>query len=80
MLDEYGDIPGLGGSQYASLDTVLPEKDLHVQGTTLREGGRLTFWLFNPPGRPPVLLRCGICKGDMSGHDSCPSCFSYREK
>ena len=81
MQDEYGDIPGQGGNQYATLDTVLPEKDLHHQGTIPGPGGALTFWLYNPPMvKPGVQMRCGICKGDMSGFDSCPRCFGHREK
>jgi hypothetical protein len=46
--DEYGDIPGQGGAQYATADTILPDADLHVKGTMPRSGGRLEFWLSQP--------------------------------
>ena len=46
--DEYGDIPGQGGSHYATADTILPDSDLHVKGTIPRSGGRLEFWLTQP--------------------------------
>ena len=46
--DEYGDIPGQGGNQWATMDTVLPDRDLHVAGTVLGPGGKLTFWLTAP--------------------------------
>jgi len=53
--DEYGDIPGHGGNQYATMDTVLPEANPHVGGTITRtRGGRQVteFWMTakRPPG------------------------------
>ena len=30
------------------MDTVLPEKDLHVSNTIPRSNGRLEFWLMQP--------------------------------
>jgi hypothetical protein len=50
MLDEYGDVPGESGVQYATMDTVLPDKDLHVNGT-INRGGNLEFWLTQPRPR-----------------------------
>ena len=49
--DEYGDIPGQGDSQYATMDTVLPDANLHVRGTIPRKGGRTEFWLTSPRPR-----------------------------
>lgn len=48
QVDEYGDLPGQGGTQYATMDTVLPDRDLHVGGTLRGPGERLTFWLTQP--------------------------------
>ncbi len=63
-------------NEYATLDTVSPEADLHIKGTIPRAGGKLEFWMFNPPyGKGAVKMRCGICKGDMSGFRHCPNCF-----
>lgn len=50
-LDEYGDVPGQGGSQYATMDTVIPEANPHVRGTIPGPGGRLTFWMTQPRPR-----------------------------
>jgi hypothetical protein len=50
MVDEYGDIPGQGGNQYAAIDTVIDDADPHVRGTMTR-GTSLTFWMVQP--RPP---------------------------
>ena len=36
------------GTEYATIDTILPEKDLHVRGTIPRGGGRLEFWMTTP--------------------------------
>ena len=46
--DEYGDIPGQADNQYATMDTVLPDANLHVRGTIPRSGGRLEFWMTSP--------------------------------
>jgi hypothetical protein len=48
VIDEYGDVPGQGGSQYATMDTVLPEANSHVRGTFPGTGGALTFWMMQP--------------------------------
>ncbi len=37
-------------NRWATMDTVLPEKDLHISGTVLRPNG-LTFWLTAPRPR-----------------------------
>jgi len=77
-MDEYGDIPSRGGNQFATLDTVLPESQIHHQGTYQR-GGSLEFWLFNPPKvKKSVGLRCGVCKTAMSGLKHCPRCYRHR--
>jgi len=39
------------GNEFATMDTVLPEKDLHVSGTVQGPGGKLTFWLTVPRPR-----------------------------
>lgn len=59
------------------MDTVLPEKDLHVQGTIRKGsvGNKLVFWMFNPPLVKECRVRCGICKQGMDGHRSCPNCY-----
>ena len=75
VKDEYGDIPGWGGTRYATMDTVLPEKAVHVQGTARGPGGRFIFHLFNPPFHKTRMV-CGICKRDMSGYRHCPYCYS----
>ena len=45
--DEYGDIPGQGGTRYATMDTVLPDHDIHTQGT-IRTSRGTRFWLTQP--------------------------------
>ena len=49
--DEYGDIGKVPGAQWATMDTVLPGKDLHISGS-LRKGtkGNIVFWM--TPQRP----------------------------
>ena len=47
QLDEYGDVPGRAGNQYATIDTVLPEKNLHVRGT-INRGGNFEIWMTTP--------------------------------
>jgi hypothetical protein len=47
VIDEYGDVPGQGGSQYATVDTILPDTDLHTKGT-IRRRGNIEFWLTSP--------------------------------
>ena len=56
--DEYGDRGKQVGAQYATMDTVLPEKALHTD-RTLRKGGAdgLVFWMTEP--RPPGMSREG---------------------
>ena len=48
-LDEYGDIPGQGGSQWATEDTVIAEHDPHI-GRTSRGPKGTSFWM--TAGRP----------------------------
>lgn len=48
--DEYGDIPGEGGSQWATMDTVLPDADLHTRGS-INRAGNLEFWVTSPRPR-----------------------------
>jgi hypothetical protein len=48
-LDEYGDIPGQGGTQLATMDTMLPDKIVH-HANTGHSDGKTTFWLYT--GRP----------------------------
>ena len=36
------------GNKWATMDTVLPERDEHVRGTIRGPGGKLTFWLSQP--------------------------------
>jgi hypothetical protein len=85
MLDEYGDIPGQVGAQYATMDTVLPDRNIHHNGTSTHgTQGAVTFWMYNPPYAHPrgVVpkngVRCGICKSNMTGYDHCPGCFRHR--
>ncbi len=35
-------------TEWATMDTVLSEKDLHVSGTKSGPGGKLIFWLTQP--------------------------------
>lgn len=67
------------GNSYATMDSVeWGDKDLHVKGT-LRKGTSLSFHLFNPETIKAVkLVRCGICKDDMTGFKSCPYCYPER--
>ena len=72
------------GTEWATMDTILPEKDLHIKGTCRKAGGRIDFWLYNPPhqrekaeGEFPIF--CGICKGQMNGYKHCPHCYPERE-
>jgi hypothetical protein len=44
-LDEYGDVPGQGGAQYATMDTMLPDKNLHHSNTG-HKNGNITFWFY----------------------------------
>jgi|TARA_R100001530_G_scaffold75540_1_gene53047 hypothetical protein len=67
-------------NQWATMDTVLPEKDLHVQGTRLRGGGTMDFWMFNPPLVKPCRVRCGMCKRGMDGYRSCPHCYPDKQE
>lgn len=46
--DEYGDIGRVSGTQWATMDTVLPQKDLHIANTKVGPGGTVTFWLHQP--------------------------------
>jgi hypothetical protein len=46
--DEYGDIPGQGGNQWAYDDSVIPESDLHIGGTMTYGGGTISFWMTRP--------------------------------
>ena len=48
--DEYGDIPGQGDNHWATPDTILPDADLHTEGS-LRVGGNIVFWM--TPKKPP---------------------------
>jgi len=77
MRDEYGDIPGQGGNRWATMDTVLPDKVVHVQGTSHGPGGSVTFWMFNPQ-RKRCRIRCGICRRGMDGYRHCPYCYPRR--
>ena len=38
----------MAGSEWATMDTVLPEADLHVRGTIPGPEGKLTFWMMQP--------------------------------
>ncbi len=49
-LDEYGDIPGQGGGQWATEETALEDHDIHTRGT-VRTGRGVQFWMTS--GRPP---------------------------
>ena len=53
--DEYGDIPGQAvGSQYGTVDSILPDANLHVRGTIprFRNGHAVTeFWMTAPRPR-----------------------------
>jgi len=65
-------------NQYALMDDPIMDEpaDLHVRGTIPRGNGKVEFWMFNPPyAKGAVRMRCGICKGDMSGFRHCPQCF-----
>jgi hypothetical protein len=50
MVDEYGDIPGQGGNQYAAIDTMIDGANPHISGT-IPHGTSLTFWLSQPRPR-----------------------------
>jgi hypothetical protein len=63
------------GAEWATMDTVGTERDLHVKGTRLRGGGKIDFWMFDPPVVKPCRVRCGICKQGMDGYAHCPRCF-----
>lgn len=67
-------------TEWATMDTISPERDLHVQGTRLRGDGGIDFWMFNPPAVKVCRIRCGICKQGMDGYQSCPNCYPEREK
>lgn len=65
------------GNQWATMDTVLPEKMIRHNGTIPGQGGKITFWMFNPPyyEEKPV-IRCGICKEIMPYEAKhCPNCY-----
>jgi hypothetical protein len=46
--DEYGDVGRAIGNKWATMDTVLPQQDLHIHDTRVGAGGRLTFYLYPP--------------------------------
>jgi hypothetical protein len=48
MSDEYGDVPGMPGTHYAEMDTVLPDKIIHHRGTSHGANGSITFWMYGP--------------------------------
>lgn len=50
MPDEYGDTGKVAGAQWATMDTVLPDKALHTQGS-LRKGygDGFVFWFGASP-------------------------------
>jgi len=68
------------GNQYATMDSVeWGNKDLHVKGTMRRSDDSYSFYMFNPETLKPVrLVRCGMCKNDMTGFKSCPNCYPNR--
>ena len=69
-------------NEWATMDTVLPEKDLHVKGTMRKPGGRYSFMMYNPEipqDRDNCRVRCGMCKRPMDGCRSCPNCYPWRQ-
>lgn len=38
----------MAGNEYATIDSILPEKIEHIRGTIERTGGGVTFWLSRP--------------------------------
>ncbi len=65
-------------TEYATMDTVLPLKDLHVQGTTVGPNGKVTFWFYNPQLNPVTRCRCGICRRPMAGRH-CKHCYPNKK-
>ena len=48
--DEYGDVPGQGENQYATMDTVRTDAaytDVHIKGS-IRRGSGVEFWMTSP--------------------------------
>lgn len=48
--DEYGDIPGKAGNQYATMDTIRTDAeftDVHTKGS-IRKGTGTEFWMTSP--------------------------------
>jgi hypothetical protein len=68
------------GNSWATIDTVeTSDKNLHVKGTLRKGGDKYSFHMFNPPTIKPVMLvRCGMCREDMTEYKSCPNCFPWR--
>ena len=60
--------------EYATMDTITGEKDLHVKGT-LRKAGKYSFHMFNPPTVRACRVRWGACKRGMDGFEHCPVCY-----
>ena len=68
------------GNEWATMDTVLPEKDLHVKGSIIKGADhKFVFWMFNPPTISPCRVRCGLCRRGMDGYGHCPNCFPTEE-
>lgn len=71
------------GTEWATIDTVLPEKDLHVKGTMRKGGDKFAFMMFNPEipqDRDKCQVRCGMCHQPMDGFKSCPTCYPWRQE
>jgi len=72
------------GHQWATMDTITGEKDLHVKGT-MRKSKKgepvYAFHMFNPDipqDRDQCRVRCGMCRHPMDGFKSCPNCYPDR--
>jgi hypothetical protein len=46
--DEYGHSGPVSGVHWATPETVLPSKNLHVDNTKVGPGGQVSFWLHQP--------------------------------
>jgi hypothetical protein len=47
-LDEYGHRGRVSGVHWATAESVLPDKNLHVDNTRVGPGGSVGFWMRQP--------------------------------
>lgn len=48
QIDEYGHRGRANGTHWATEESVLPDKDLHVDNTRVGPGGSVGFWMHQP--------------------------------